>query len=143
MKPCIYLTGSLRNPRVPAIANEIESWGTWEAFDAWYSASERADDCWQYHETLRGRSYFEAIEGYHAWHVYRFDKYHLDRSTASLLVLPAGRSCHIEFGYSIGQGKPGFVLFDGYYPERYDVMYRFATKVCRDTSQLKEELAKL
>jgi hypothetical protein len=31
-------------------------------------------------------------------------------------------------GYLIGQGKPGFILMDGE-PERYDVMYKFATVV--------------
>ena len=39
--------------------------------------------------------------------------------------MPAGKSGHIEFGYLVGQGKPGFVLFDAV-PERYDVMYQFA-----------------
>jgi hypothetical protein len=144
MNKTLYITGSLRNPRVPEIANAIESWKLgWEAFDAWYSAGERADDCWQYHETLRGHNYFQAIEGYHAWHVFNFDKHHLDRSQAGLLILPAGKSCHIEFGYLVGQGKPGLVLFDTFVPDRYDVMYRFAHTICRDLDQVKEALKKL
>jgi len=52
-----------------------------------------------------------------------------------VLVLPAGKSGHLELGYMIGQGKPGYILLDGE-PERFDVMYNFATGVFTNLSDL-------
>jgi hypothetical protein len=49
--------------------------------------------------------------------------------------MPAGKSGHLELGYMLGQGKRGYVLFDKE-PERWDIMYQFAT----DDFFCKEEL---
>ncbi len=122
----IYVIGALKHPRIPMIANEIRSWG-YDAFDDWWSPSEDADEWWQRHEFIRGRSYLEAINGWHARHVCDFDETHLDRSHGGVLVLPAGKSAHIELGYLRGQKKPTFVLFEQE-PDRYDVMYRLGTR---------------
>lgn len=136
----IYLIGSLRNPDVPLIAQNLREWG-YEAFDDWWSASEDADEWWQQHERLKGRTYSEAINGYHAQNVFEFDKRHLDRADAGVLVMPAGRSGHLELGYLVGNGKPCFVLFDKE-PDRFDIMYRFAKAVCFTNNELKEALSK-
>ena len=127
----IYIMGSLRNPEVPAIANRIEVSLGIEAFDSWYSPGPETDDRWREHERFRGRSYLGALEGPHARHVFAFDKQHIDRCDAALLYMPAGKSAHLELGYALGQGKPGFILFDEE-PERWDVMYQFATGVFFD-----------
>lgn len=130
----IYLIGSLRNPQVPIVASLLRSLG-YEVFDDWYAAGPEADDYWQRYETGRGHTYAEALEGYAAWHVADFDRFHLNRCDMAVLLMPAGKSGHIELGYMIGKGKPTFVLFDKV-PERYDVMYRLATKVCLTSSEL-------
>ncbi len=126
-KPSVYVIGSLRNPEVPNVARALRAAG-WDAFDDWFSAGETADDSWQAYETARGSNYPEALAGYAAQHVYKFDKHHLDRCDAAILVMPAGKSAHLELGYVIGSGKPGYILLG---PEtgRYDVMYNFATRV--------------
>ena len=49
-------------------------------------------------------------------------------SAVAVLVLPAGRSAHLELGWMLGRGKPGYILLDGK-DDRYDVMYQFATGV--------------
>lgn len=118
----VYLVGSLRNPRIPIIANALRVAG-FDAFDDWWSASEDADEWWQAHEKQRGRTYMQALNGWHARNVCAFDEYHLDRSHAGVLVMPAGKSGHIELGYLKGQGKPNYVLFEQE-PDRFDVMYR-------------------
>ena len=107
----VYLIGSLRNPAIPELGNLLRKQG-FEAFDDWYSAGFEADDQWQKYENLRGRSYKEALQGHAAKHVFAFDKFHLDRCDAAVLVMPAGRSGHLELGYFAGTGKPGYVLFD-------------------------------
>jgi hypothetical protein len=45
----------------------------------------------------------------------------------------------LELGYTIGRGKPGFILFDQE-PERYDVMYAFATDIFFSREKLIERL---
>jgi hypothetical protein len=135
----IYLIGSLKNPRVPELAETLRNEG-YEVFDDWYAPGPETDDYWQRYETYRGRSYKEAIGGLHAWNVFRFDKLHLDRARSVVLVMPAGKSGHLEFGYSIGMGKRGIVYFDKE-PERWDVMYRFANDVVFGEQELIEALA--
>ena len=141
MKKSVYIIGSLRNPEVPTIAKALRV-GGYEVFDDWFAAGPRADDHWKDYEQERGRTYKEALAGRAATQVFRYDKSNLDRCDAAVLVLPAGKSGHLELGYFIGCGKPGYILLpDG--NDRWDVMYRFATAVCPDLDSLGEELAKL
>ncbi len=134
----VYLIGSLRNPVVPEVAAYLRD-GGFEVFDDWYAAGPEADDYWQKYETQRGHTYAEALKGYAAKHVYEFDLWHLNRCDIGVLLLPAGKSGHLELGYMIGQGKPGFVLFDKV-PDRYDVMYQFAQSIAMSKEELLEQL---
>lgn len=136
---CIYLIGSLRNPEIPELGNSLRLLG-FDVFDDWFAGGKIADDEWQAYENARGHSYKEALGGYAARHVFEFDKHHLDRADIGVLVLPAGKSGHLELGYMAGQGKPTFVLFDKI-PERYDVMYQFATAVTFDVYELQKVLS--
>jgi len=134
----IYLIGSLRNPEIPLIGNRLREAGI-NTFDEWHDAGPEADDYWKKDQQTRGRTYPEALKSYAADHVFEFDKYHLDRCTGAILILPAGRSGHIELGYMIGKGKPAYVLFDKD-SDRWDVMYRFATGVFFDIEELIKEV---
>lgn len=127
------MIGSLRNPQIPEIGNRLRAEG-FDVFDDWFAAGEIADDRWRDYEKARGHSYIEALDGLAAHHVYDFDHTHLNRATAGVLVLPCGKSGHLELGYLIGQGKPGYILLDN--PERWDIMYRFATGVYLDLEDL-------
>jgi len=133
-----YLIGSLRNPQVPILAQKIRALGH-EVFDDWVAAGPEADDYWQRYEQDRGHNYTEGLVGYAAGHVFQYDRFHLDRCDAAVMLLPAGKSGHLEFGYMIGQGKPGYILIPTE-PERWDVMYKFATKVFIDEVGLFKEL---
>lgn len=134
----IYLIGSLRNPKIPEIGNDIRKLG-FEVFDDWYAAGPEADDYWQAYEQGRGHGIKEALIGHAGLHVFNFDKFHLDTSDIGILALPAGKSGHLEAGYLIGCGKPVYILFDTE-PERFDVMYNFASGVFTDIEQLKYKL---
>lgn len=131
----LYLIGSLRNEGIPGIAKQIraEVEGL-EVFDDWYAAGPEADDYWKIYERDRGRDYETAITGYAARHVFNFDKHHLDTSDAAILVLPAGKSGHLELGYMAGRGYRTYILLDEE-DIRWDVMYQFAGVV---TSNLQE-----
>ncbi len=123
----VYIIGSLRNANVPVVAQAFRAKG-WDAFDDWFAAGPEADDWWQKYENAKGHKVKEALAGYAAQNVFAYDKRHIDRCSVGLLVLPAGKSGHLELGYLLGQGKPGYILLDGE-PERFDVMYNFATAV--------------
>jgi len=119
----IYLMGALKNPKIPVIGNELRKMG-FDVFDDWFSPGPEADDFWREYEKTKNISYKEALNGWAAKHIFEFDKFHLDRCDMAVLVMPAGKSCHLELGYMIGKGKKCWVLFDQE-PERWDIMYIF------------------
>lgn len=128
MKRCkIYLIGSLKNRAIIDIAQTLRAKG-FDAFDEWISPGPEADEYWQSYESQRDRGYKEALASHHAQHIFEFDKKHLEEADAVVMVLPCGKSGHLEFGWAVGQGKPAYILFDGE-PERYDLMYAFATDI--------------
>lgn len=132
----IYLIGSLRNPVIPEIANDLQAIGL-EPFADWWGAGPEADDWWKTYNEKRGIDYFDALNGYAAQMVFNFDRTHLDRCDAVLLVLPAGKSGHLEFGYSVGKNKPAYVLADDQLgKDRWDVMLAFASKVFRNKEEM-------
>lgn len=49
------------------------------------------------------------------------------RADAGVLVMPCGRSAHIEAGYFVGAGKPLIILLTDSDPE---LMYKMATHLC-------------
>lgn len=134
----LYLIGSLRNPQVPVIAEQLRAAGH-SVFDDWFAAGPEADDKWRDYEQARGRSYREALSGYAAGHVFDFDRLHLERADVVVLMLPAGKSGHLELGWALGKGKPGYILLDN--PDRWDVMYKFADGVFYSVDELVVALA--
>lgn len=142
----VYLIGSLRNPAIIDLGNELrELLPDWEVFNDWMAAGPLADDCWKEYEIARGRSYAEGLKGYAARHVFEFDKHHLDSSDAAILCLPAGRSGHLELGYMAGKGKYTAILLDQSYldDERWDCMYQFADLVADNLESIANELRNL
>jgi len=129
----IYLIGSLRNPEIPRIAQQLRAEGH-QVFDDWFAAGPEADDKWRDYEKLRGRTLPEALEGKAARHVFEFDRRHLEQADAAVLVMPAGKSAFLELGWMLGRGKPGYIVLDN--PERWDVMMKFATGVYASVEDL-------
>lgn len=132
-----YLIGSLRNPEIPHVAARLRDRGMF-VFCDWFSAGNMADEAWMAHEKSKGLPFQEALKGYSAQHVFQFDKFHLDRCDGAILVCPAGKSGHLELGYTAGRGKPTYILLDR--PDRWDVMLNFATAVYSDLDELAVEI---
>ena len=135
----IYLIGSLRNENIPLIGDQLRAKG-FDVFDEWYSAGPEADDYFKKYYQERGIKYADALNGYAARHIFNFDKHHLDRCSSAILVLPAGRSGHLELGYMAGQGKPTYVLMETD-SDRWDIMYAFANGVYFELDKLIEEIS--
>ncbi len=133
----VYIIGSLRNQEIPVVAKQVRDLG-FNVFDDWIAAGPEADDYWKKYELQRGRTYAEALEGLAARHNFFFDKDHLDSSDIGVLVLPAGKSGHLELGYLRGREKPVAILLDDK-QDRFDLMYKFA-KVCHNIEELLEWL---
>lgn len=73
-------------------------------------------------------SYLEAIRSDRAAEGFALDKAALDWCDTCVLVLPCGRSAHLELGYAAGQGKDTYVLLheDKFEPE---LMYLLNTAI--------------
>lgn len=136
----VYLMGSLQNPMIPAVADLLRNDG-YDVFDDWFSGGPEVDECWQQYEKHRGRSYAEALAGYHAENAFNFDLYHIKRCDLAVMLMPCGRSAHLELGFFRGLGKPGIICLPEE-PERYDLMYKFANAVVIGTDELMKEVRK-
>jgi len=71
--------------------------------------------------------------------VYEANRAGLDWSDTVVILLPAGKSTHLEGGYAAGCGKELFILGDPV-PGDFDSMYGFAEAVCEGFSELEEAL---
>lgn len=134
----IYLLGSMRNRGIISIANTLREDGH-SVFDDWISAGPEADDYWQKYEAERGRSYREALNGYHAKNQFHLDQVHIADADVGVMVAPCGKSAHLELGVFIGSGRPGYIYLEET-PERFDIMHLYATDVTDDFDELRRWL---
>jgi nucleoside 2-deoxyribosyltransferase len=123
----IYLIGALANPQIPHFANRLRRAG-FDVFDQWWAPGPHADSYLRHYTQIRKLTFRETLRDYAATHVFNFDKTHLDRCDMAVMLMPAGKSGHLELGYTIGKGKPGYILFDKE-PHRLDIMLQFATDI--------------
>ena len=138
----IYVIGSLRNPKVPSIANKLRTLDSkWEVFDSWYAPGPKADDYLRDYCKGKGLTYKQTLKDWAATHIFSFDLKHIKRATDMVMVMPSGKSGHLELGWGLGHGKRGYILFDEE-PKRVDVMYQFATDIFFNFEELAEELKK-
>ena len=70
---------------------------------------------------------------------YEADKAGLDWADTCVILLPAGKSTHLEGGYTVGCGKDLFILGDPF-PGDFDAMYGFAVAVCESFVELKDAM---
>lgn len=135
----VYLAGSLRNEDIPRLVSIIELQTHRSVFADWFAAGPEADDYWKRYYSELGHTYRQALSKPASKNTFEFDKRHMEKSKTMVLVLPAGKSGHLELGWFLGQGKPGYILLDGE-TDRWDVMYQFANGVTDDVYELAEWL---
>jgi hypothetical protein len=134
----IYLIGSLRNPKVTELGRRLRADG-YEVFDQWYASGPEADDKWKEYEVSCGHTFEEALAQDFARTVFEFDLSHIKASDTVVLVCPAGKSGHLEFGWAVRDGKKGYILLDPQV-DRWDMMYQFAHRVLRTPEELITQL---
>jgi len=134
----VYLMGSLANAEIPFVGNKIRALGL-EAIDDWWSPGPLADSYLKHYAKIRGLNYKQTLETHAAKHIFEFDKGLIDSSDVGVLVMNAGKSAHLEMGYLIGTGKPGYILFNGI-PSRTDIMYQFCNNLFFNIDDLLAQL---
>ena len=141
-KPRIYVIGSLKNANVPVVAQVLREPGLgYHVFDSWHGAGPDADRYWREYEQARGLTYTEALDEPLARHSFAFDMQWLTWCNVGVLVLPCGKSAHLELGYLTGKpGKRTFILMEGEPEEDWDLMNKIATKVVTNLDALVEEI---
>lgn len=76
-----------------------------------------------------------------AWQGFCRDKQAMDKADCCVLVLPCGRSAHLEAGYMAGQGKPVFTLaLEKCEPELMALLLGPADHICTTMDELFDRL---
>jgi len=136
----VYIIGSLANRQeIISLATKLEAETGWEWFADWTAPGPLADDFLRDMAKDRGWDYIRTLHSHAAQHICAFDKKHLDRADAALMVLPCGKSCHLELGYMAGKGKPTYVYMPTP-PERVDVMYNLASVVANSLDEIVRDM---
>lgn len=123
MKRQIYVASSWRNVHQPGIVGILRADGH-EVYDFRNPAPDNKGFAWSDvdREWLNWtpENYVKQINSHPvAASGFKLDKNALDWCDTCILVLPCGRSAHLEAGYTIGQGKDTFILLheDKFEPE--------------------------
>jgi hypothetical protein len=137
----LYVASSWRNVFQPSVVEILRSEGH-EVYDfrnppgrsgfAW-AAIDRDWKKWSLGQYLKGLSHPLAREGFRA------DYQAMTGADAGVLVLPSGRSAHLEAGYFVGAGKPLYILL--LTEQEPELMYKMATAIYTDITSLAEALA--
>ena len=134
----IYIGGALANAEIVTVTKALADEG-YDAFSEWYTPGPEADVLWRDYELALGYTYREALQRASAKNTFEFDKRNIDDSDVFVMVLPCGKSAHLELGYAIGKGIRGIIYMPNE-PERWDVMYGFAYRVVHTIEELLEAI---
>lgn len=133
----IYVASSWRNPIYPGVVDRLRSVGH-EVYDFRNPAPDNTGFAWSQcavgdAKTIPG--YLAAIKTSRALSGFSFDKNALEWADTCVLVLPCGRSAHIEAGYAAGQGKDVYFLLhpDDFQPE---LMYLLGTAASESLDEI-------
>lgn len=140
----IYVASSWSNPYQPVIVENLRALG-FKVYDfrnpspgdygfSWSDIDVNWRD-WSIEE------YIKALDHQFAQEAFKSDMGALEQSKYCILVLPCGRSAHLEAGYAVGAGKPIYI----YVPENKtepELMYKMATMITNNFDDIVEDLLK-
>lgn len=144
----IYVASSWRNEFQPAIVQALRD-ESHEVYDfrhprpgddgfSWGDVAEEWRE-WTAEEYIAGLKSPAAANGFRA------DMEALDRCEACVLVLPCGRSAHLELGYAVGKGKRAVIYIpplDTEYGKRFEaeLMYKMVDSITTSIKGINEAL---
>jgi hypothetical protein len=141
MRRNIYLASSWRNPYQPELIRILREGGH-DVYDFRNPAPGKNGFAWSeidpYWKTWTSTGFRSCLSHPRAEEGYGLDWGAMNWADTGVLLLPSGRSAHIEAGYFVGAKKQLFILLaDGGEPE---LMYKMATALCVGPSELIEAL---
>lgn len=141
MKPMkIYVASSWRNTQQPTVVEALRHDGH-EVYDfknpTAYNVGFGWNDIDENWESWTPEQYRTALDHPISKAGYKSDMDAMLWADTFVLVLPCGRSAHLELGWACGQGKQTLILLDQMEPE---LMVKMVDTICLDLSELQEHL---
>jgi hypothetical protein len=140
----IYVASSWRNAYQPTVVTALRQHG-YDVYDFRHPAPDDTgfqwaaiDPNWQ---TWTPTTYRDALQHPRAQLGFAHDWQALQAADLTILVLPCGRSAHLELGYAIGRGQRTAILM--LEPMEAELMYKMAERICLTTEELFSWLAAL
>ena len=137
----IYVASSWRNKTQPSVVNALRHEG-YDVFDFRHPSAgdfgfhwSDIDSDWQ---EWSMEDFRNGLEHPTAKSSFKKDFDAMANADACVLVMPCGRSAHLEAGYFIGAKKSFYILLADGEPE---LMYSMATKLCLNIGELITSLA--
>jgi hypothetical protein len=136
----IYAASSWRNPIQPAVVEALRTAGH-SVFD--FRHPEPSNDGFKWSDIDPSWQEWTPEQFRHQLHHpiadrgFGIDFMAMETASAGVLILPAGRSAHLEAGYFVGAKKPLFILLSDGEPE---LMYKMVTGICTTIEELIEML---
>lgn len=129
----IYVASSWRNKRQPSVVEALRAVGH-DVYDFRNPKPDNQGFSWRQcatEEQLKEPKRFrdEVLTHYVAQEGFALDMNALKSAQVTVLVLPCGRSAHLELGWAAGNGQRTLVLFDDVIDEP-ELMYLMNTKLC-------------
>ena len=142
----IYIASSWKNQFQPEVVTVLKNL-QFEVYDFRHPAPDdngfhwyNIDPGWEDWTTVQ---YTKALKHPIAQDGFAKDMNALRECDVCILVNPAGRSAHMEFGYAAGMGKLVFVLLPPDEKIRPDLMYLMARYICMRSELMVIELLRL
>ena len=140
----IYLASSFHNKAVTPLADWLRKVTDYQIYDFYsenhfmFSDTDPNWKDWSLSDWLEQTKALAIKTGF------KNDWQQLSTSDVCVLIMPCGRSAHLEFGYSLGAKKPGII----YYPtnkdhDETDLMHLMATAICVGRDNLKMIIDKI
>lgn len=130
----IYVASSWRNPMQTAVVHALNSANRqqdkgWNVYDFKDDANQ-GDAAFHWTDVIPGyddgtltiENYLAGLESDRAYVGFQRDMRALDKADTTILVLPCGRSAHLELGFAVGAGHNTAVLLDE--PVTAELMYK-------------------
>jgi len=129
----IYLATSWRNTQQPALVELLRSIGH-EVYDFRVPSAEQGGFHWSEvdpdYKSWTAKAFADALVDSAATHRgFSFDKDALDWCNTCVLLLPCGRSAHLEAGYAVGRGKRTIILLMDDHPLEPELMYLLCDQI--------------
>ena len=128
----LYIASSWENARYPLVVNRLRQCGH-DVFD--FKNSQGATGR-RVEEEFVGSDQNQFLAHQDVKVVFKRDFRAMEAAGACILVLPSGRSSHLEAGWFVGKGKPCFILLDPVIITPLELMYGMATVVTKELGHI-------